>query len=83
MAYEVIWSPNAMNELKKLEPDLARRIVKKVSELELAPYHFVEKMADVNCWKVRVGEYRALLDIDEGKKQICVLKVGHRKNVYK
>ena len=83
MAYRVIWSPKSKEGLKKLEPGLAGRIVKKVAELELAPYHFIEKMTDADCWKLRVGDYRALLDIDEKKKEIQVLKVGHRKNIYK
>lgn len=83
MAYEIIWAPGLKEELKKLAPGLAGRIIKKVTELELAPYHFIEKMTDVNCWKLRVGEYRVLLDINEKKKEIQVLKVGHRKNIYK
>lgn len=83
MVYLVIWSPNAKNDLKKLEQDISMRIVKKVVDLERVPYHFVEKMTDVDCWKLRVGEYRVLLDISEKNKQIDVLKAGHRKNIYK
>ena len=80
--YEIIWSPKSKEGLKGLEPDLARRILKKVVELNLAPYHFVEKLTDTYCWRLRVGDYRVLLDIDEKKKTIEVLKVGHRKNIY-
>ena len=83
MAYTIIWSPKSKEGLKGLEKDTARRIIKKVTELELAPYHFIEKMTDVNCWKLRVGDYRVLMDIDEKSKKIEVLKVGHRKNIYK
>ncbi|MBI5061009.1 MAG: type II toxin-antitoxin system RelE/ParE family toxin [Candidatus Aenigmarchaeota archaeon] len=83
MAYSVIWSPRSKEDLIELETGLARRIIKKTTELELAPYHFIEKMTDVNCWKLRVGDYRVLLDIKEERKEIQVLKVGHRKNIYK
>ncbi len=83
MVYPVIWSPKAKDDLKKLELDISRRIVTKVVDLERGPYHFVEKMTDVGCWKLRVGEYRVLLDILEKNKQIDVLKVGHRKKIYK
>jgi mRNA interferase RelE/StbE len=83
MAYSFVWSPNSLEDLKGISPDLSKRIIKRVLELELAPYHFIEKMTDVDCWKLRVGDYRVLLDIDEKKKEISVLKVGHRKNVYK
>ncbi len=83
MAYEVVWSPKSRDDLKKLEAGMALRVIKKVEELKLAPYHFIEKMTDANCWKLRIGDYRVLLDVGEQKKQIHVLKVGHRKNVYK
>ncbi len=83
MTYQITWSPKSKNDLKKLEPQLAKRIIRKVTELNLAPYHFIEKMTDVNCWRMRVGDYRVLLDIDEKKKDIQILKVGHRKKIYK
>jgi mRNA interferase RelE/StbE len=83
MAYTISWSPKSKEDMRSLDSETARRIIRKVIELELAPYHFVEKLTDVKCWKLRVGDYRALLDIDEQKKLIVVLKVGHRKNVYK
>ena len=83
MAYSVIWSPKSKEGLRGLGPETARRIIKKVVELELAPHHFLEKMTDVNCWKLRIGDYRILIDIDESNKKIEVLKAGHRKNIYK
>jgi len=83
MAYNIIWSPKSKENLKTLNPDVAKRIIKKVTELELAPYHFIEKMTEVNCWKLRVGDYRILLDINENKKELHILKIGHRRNIYK
>lgn len=83
MSYKINWSPKSRDNLKELTTEMAKRIIKKVVELELAPYHFIEKMTDVNCWKLRVGDYRVLLDIDEKKKEIQVLKISHRKKVYK
>ncbi|MEM4335944.1 MAG: type II toxin-antitoxin system RelE/ParE family toxin [Candidatus Anstonellales archaeon] len=83
MVYKIIWAPRSREDIKKLNRDIAKRVIKKITELELAPYHFVEKITDANCWKCRVGDYRILLDINEKKKEIHVLKVGHRKNIYK
>lgn len=83
MSYSIVWSPKSKEGIKDLTPDMARRILKKVTELELAPYHFIEKITDSNCWKVRVGDYRVLLDVNEKEKRIEVLKAGHRKNIYK
>ena len=83
MAYEVIWSPKSLDGLRGLDRQIRQRIVRKTEELKWAPYHFVEKLTDVDAWKLRVGNYRAILDIDEKAKRIEVLKVGHRKQVYK
>lgn len=83
MAYEVTWSPKSRDHLRKLEKSIVARVIAKVEDLRLAPYHFIEKMIDVDCWKLRVGDYRVILDVNEQKREILVLKVGHRKNVYK
>ena len=83
MSYNIIWSPKSKDELKKLNTDLAKRIIKKVNELELAPYHFIEKITDIAGWKLRVGDYRIILDIQEKEKKIEILKIGHRKKIYK
>ncbi len=83
MAYEVEWSQKARDGLKAVEKGIAKRIIAKVLDLRFAPYHFVEKLVGENAWKMRVGDYRVLLDINEPEKKIEVLKVGHRKNIYK
>jgi len=83
MSYKIIWSPKSYDDLKDIDAETAKRIIKRTNELSLAPYHFIEKITDQDCWKLRVGDYRVLLDIDETKKEILALKVGHRKNIYK
>ncbi len=83
MAYKITWSPKSKEGFRGLSREIARRIIRKVDELKLSPYHFIEKLTDANCWKLRVGDYRVLMDINEKKKEIEVLKVGHRKKVYK
>jgi len=83
MSYKIIWSPKSYDDLKGIDAETARRIIKRTNELNLAPYHFVEKITDQDCWKLRVGDYRLLLDIEEAKKEIMVLKVGQGRNIYK
>ena len=83
MVYKIIWSPKSKEGLYDLEKDIQRRIIKKVEELKLAPYHFIERLTGTVSWKLRIGDYRTLIDMDEKKKEIRILKVGHRKNIYK
>jgi len=40
-------------------------------------------LEDMPGFKLRVGDYRAIVDVDNSAKVINVLKVGHRKNIYK
>jgi len=66
-----------------MEKGLVKRIASKVMDIRFAPYHFVEKLVGEGAWKMRVGDYRVILDINEPGKKIEVLELGHRKNIYK
>lgn len=81
--YEVVWTPKSENELKELPVETIKRIVSRVEQIKYTPYHFTEHLVDIKAWRLRVGDYRLILDIDEEKKTLYVLKVGHRRNIYK
>ena len=84
MIFQIIWSESAAKELKKLDKTVAKRIFKKVSELNENPYHFdVTKMVGDPYFRLRVGDYRVIFDIQNDMLRILILKVGHRKKVYK
>ena len=84
MEFQIIWSESAASELKKLDRTVAKRIFGKVSQLCENPYHFdVTKMVGAPYFRLRVGDYRVIFDIQNDLLRILVLKVGHRKNVYK
>jgi mRNA interferase RelE/StbE len=81
--YAVIWSPAAQKELAELEKELVRRIGERVEQIKYSPYHFIDRLTDADAWRLRVGDYRVILDINEERKELVILKVGHRKNIYK
>ena len=81
--YSVTWSPKAQDGLADMPKDLVKRIINRIEQIKHTPYHFAEHLTDVKAWKLRVGDYRIIMDIDEKEKSISILKVGHRKNVYK
>jgi len=72
-----------MDDLAALDKEASIRIVGRMEQVRHTPYHFAEHLTDVQAWKIRVGDYRVIIDIDEPKKEIYVLKIGHRKNIYK
>ena len=46
------------------------------------PFHYFERLKGRNDYKLRIGDYRVIADIDSNKKIINVTLAGHRKDVY-
>jgi len=83
MGFEIIWSEPAVKELKRLDRVVAKKIFEKVGELSEDPYRNVKKLVGLPYFRLRVGDYRAILDIQKEVLRVLVLKVGHRKKIYK
>ena len=80
--YSLIFDKKALEQLNKLEKDIKERIWGKLQACKENPFHFLEHLEEIDGFKLRVGEYRVIVDVDNLLKIIWVLKVGHRKNVY-
>jgi len=80
--YEIKFGKKALEDWSKLEQDLKKRIWNKLQDCKENPFHFLEHLEEIEGYKLRIGDYRAILDIDKSTNIIWVLKVGHRKNVY-
>jgi mRNA interferase RelE/StbE len=82
MVYEIQWDDAAVNDLNSFSSDIQKRIIKKVGSITKYPFHFVERLTSYPFFKLRVGDYRAILDIQNNENQIIVILVGHRSKVY-
>lgn len=80
--YNLFFSDTASKQLSKLDKQIQERILKALERILIRPHPFVTKLVGEPYYKFRVGDYRVLLDIQEGKLIILVVEVGHRKNVY-
>ena len=89
MSYDVEWSRNATKELLSVEKKQRLMILKWVEENLVGcenPKTVPGSKAlrgTRNGWRYRVGSYRILTTINEGKLLIEVVRVGHRQGVYK
>ena len=83
MSYTIKWRPRSLKELRKLPRETAIRLVKRVNLAKANPKHLLERLAGDPGYKVRAGNYRAIVDVIEEEKVIAVRVVGHRKNIYK
>ena len=83
MPFEIIWSRSAEKELKKLDRLISKRIYDAVGKLREDPYRNIKKLTNSDLFRLRVGNYRVIMDINEDQLRILVIKVGHRKLIYK
>ncbi len=80
--FEILLHPLAARFLKKIDPAFARQIKKKILELKRFPHERGKHMKYTNFWSLRIGDYRAIYEINEKDKKIVVLFIGHRSDVY-
>lgn len=81
MALEIIWSYPAIRQLKKLDRSVARRIFDKVGELSEHPDRLVQRLVNAPYYRLRVGDYRVILDLQGALLRVLVLKMGHRESI--
>lgn len=81
--------PTAEQELNKLDPQIARRILRflhgRVAALD-NPRSIGEALRGSQLgefWKYRVGDYRIIASIEDQAVRVLVVRIGHRRDVYR
>lgn len=82
MAFRLIFSEEALRELRKLDNADAKRIVGRLKEASGNPIHYFERLSGREEYKLRIGDYRAIANIVHENSSILVRSIGHRKNIY-
>ena len=83
MKYSLVYTQRAERDIKKLESNTKERIGKTLLRYSEEPLRFAEKLSDpmLGGYRFRIGDYRVIFDI-EGN-EIVVLRVGHRREIYR
>ena len=81
MAFAILLHPKAAKELERLEEDLRTRIKERLRDLKNKPESIGKALKPSDFWSQRIGDYRAIFEIDRAKKQVIMLFIGHRKKV--
>ncbi len=83
--YQIKWKNSAKKELKSLAKEIIPKIIKTVESLAENPYpNGIKKMVGSNnTYRIRVGEYRIIYNIESNLLIIEIIKIGHRQGVYK
>jgi mRNA interferase RelE/StbE len=83
LVYSVFLTDFAKKQLTKIDRQEAKRITKKLHEISADPFLYVSKLVGQDLYKLRVGNYRVLMTIQQDKLVIIVVEIRHRRNVYK
>ena len=89
MASTIEFSPVVQKELKKLDPQTAKRILKFLND-RIAPLDNPRLIGEAltgselgNYWKYRVGDWRIIAEIQDQALRIIVVRIGNRREVYR
>jgi mRNA interferase RelE/StbE len=85
VTYSIEFSPSAAKSFAKLDKPLRLRISGAIELLAVDPRPPAAKMLrgdEQGWWRVRVGDYRIVYTITDGRLSILVLRIGHRRDVY-
>ena len=88
MTWTINWSNEARKQLRKLDKKRQAEVIKYLSDRIAKANHpcdFGKPLSrdKFGLWRYRVGDLRVICQVKEQELMILVLRVGHRKNVYK
>lgn len=81
---KISFSKSAEKEILSLDRTLSQRIFKKINLLAKNPFGKGSiKLGGGKGYRIRVGDYRVVYMIDANKKEVVIIKIRHRREVYK
>ena len=85
MKYKVHYEVDAIKTLARMPRNTAKRIRQKINHLAADPYapnNNVTTLQGMPGYRLRVGDWRVIYEIDDALLKILVLKIGSRGNIY-
>lgn len=89
MAWRVELADSAAKQLRKLDPQIAKRILTFLRD-RIAPLDDPRGIGEAlkgkefgDFWKYRVGDWRIIADLDDGIMLITVIRIGNRREIYR
>ena len=83
--YEIFWKSSAKKELKKIDKRYIKKILDEIKTLSQEPYPINHKklIGSQNLFRIRINDYRVVYKVEEDKLIIEIIRVKHRKDVYR
>ncbi len=83
MKYDIEWKPRPQKFLSNLQKDIALRIWKKIGKLKENPFRYLKHHEGRDVYKLRIGDYRALIDVDAKNRVLIIEVLDKRPRIYK
>jgi mRNA interferase RelE/StbE len=85
--FTVVLTPEAQSDILRLDPAIQTRILNRLDWMgenaELLRHQVLQGDEWRGCFRYRLGVYRIIYQLDQSAKRLTILKVGHRREVYK
>jgi len=82
--YSVVIVSKAEKEFLKLPARVKASLTKKILSLEDNPRPLgAKKLKETDYYRIRVGDFRAIYSIDDTKRTVKILSMGHRREIYR
>ncbi|MEX0877866.1 MAG: type II toxin-antitoxin system RelE/ParE family toxin [Candidatus Spechtbacterales bacterium] len=83
--FKVEISRSAQKEIRKIQPPHRKRVVSAILKLvkEPRPAECQKIRTFDNSYRIRVGDYRVVYIVHDDEKVLTIIKVGHRRDVYR
>lgn len=83
MGYRLVYTARAVKDIDSLDIVAKRRLKKALEKLALSPLDYSTKLINsrIGEYRYRVGDYRVIFDLVG--EEIIILRVGHRREIYR
>ena len=81
--YEIFFTNEAKKQLIKLSPKIREKIGSGLERIKIRPYNFVKRLYKSKYYRLRVDNYRVILDIKDMQLIIYVIEIGLRNQIYR
>ena len=82
-AYRITWSQVAAAQREKIDRSVRKRIIEKIEQAATDPQRFTTRLVGSPFSRLRIGDWRVILKIEEGTVQVLIIEVKHRRNFFR
>ncbi|HSH39601.1 MAG TPA: type II toxin-antitoxin system RelE/ParE family toxin [Chthoniobacterales bacterium] len=84
MSWTIVFGRSAEKDLSRLSPEMRQRIGRGIRGLADDPFEPASKpLKGREQWRLRIGDYRVLYTVEHAPKNLTIVAVGHRREVYR